>query len=184
MAEAVRAAAADAGLAGVPALGRLDPRRQPPVVALRQPGVGARRPPRHRGRRSSPTRRPAATRRRRSSIARPSTSPPAVPTSSCSPAVRPGGRGCGSSGTARSSTGRRRPRRRRSTDDRRRARHDAPGRGRPRHRPPRAGVPVVRIGGRAAAGTSPDEHLAGIAELWSRFSAVAAANPYAWSRRR
>ena len=34
---------------------------------------------------------------------------------------------------------------------------------------------------RAAAGTSPDEHLVETAELWSRFSAVAATNPYAWT---
>ena len=31
-------------------------------------------------------------------------------------------------------------------------------------------------------GASPDEHLGAIAELWARFSAVAADNPYAWIR--
>ena len=35
---------------------------------------------------------------------------------------------------------------------------------------------------RAALGRSPDEHLATIAALWSRFSHVAADNPYAWLR--
>lgn len=34
---------------------------------------------------------------------------------------------------------------------------------------------------RAARGRTPDEHLATIAALWSRFSHVAAGNPYAWS---
>jgi len=36
---------------------------------------------------------------------------------------------------------------------------------------------------RAAAGEGADAHLAQIAEVWSRFSAVAAENPYAWIRR-
>jgi acetyl-CoA C-acetyltransferase len=36
---------------------------------------------------------------------------------------------------------------------------------------------------RAAAGRSIDDHLVRISELWSRFSAVAATNPYAWSQR-
>jgi len=35
---------------------------------------------------------------------------------------------------------------------------------------------------RIAAGESSDEHRRRIGELWSQFSAVAAANPYAWSR--
>lgn len=35
---------------------------------------------------------------------------------------------------------------------------------------------------RSAAGESPVEHTARIAELWARFSAVAAGNPYAWDR--
>ena len=35
---------------------------------------------------------------------------------------------------------------------------------------------------RAAAGRSIDEHLVRISELWSRFSAVAASNPNAWSQ--
>ena len=35
---------------------------------------------------------------------------------------------------------------------------------------------------RIAAGESPDEHRRRIGELWAQFSAVAAANPYAWSR--
>jgi acetyl-CoA C-acetyltransferase len=36
---------------------------------------------------------------------------------------------------------------------------------------------------RAAAGNSPEAHLERIAGLWSRFSAVAAANPHAWIQR-
>lgn len=43
--------------------------------------------------------------------------------------------------------------------------------------------PLFETALRAAAGTGPTEHLAGIAALWSRFSAVAADNPHAWSRR-
>lgn len=39
---------------------------------------------------------------------------------------------------------------------------------------------LVETAIRAARGTSPDEHDARIAELWSRFSQVAADNPYAW----
>jgi acetyl-CoA C-acetyltransferase len=42
--------------------------------------------------------------------------------------------------------------------------------------------PLFESAARAAAGTPPDEHLAGIGELWSRFSAVAASNPSAWTR--
>src|SRR5690606_33724805 len=35
---------------------------------------------------------------------------------------------------------------------------------------------------RHAAGRTIDEHLVHLGELWSRFSAVAAANPHAWVR--
>ena len=42
--------------------------------------------------------------------------------------------------------------------------------------------PLFESAIRAAAGTRPEEHVADIAELWSRFSTVAAANPYAWTR--
>ena len=35
---------------------------------------------------------------------------------------------------------------------------------------------------RAKAGRTPEQHLKVISELWSRFSEVAAGNPYAWSR--
>ncbi|HEY7625567.1 MAG TPA: hypothetical protein VH761_00810, partial [Ilumatobacteraceae bacterium] len=42
--------------------------------------------------------------------------------------------------------------------------------------------PIFETAIRAAAQRSPDEHLRRISELWSRFSAVAAGNPYAWSR--
>jgi len=35
---------------------------------------------------------------------------------------------------------------------------------------------------RAAAGVTPADHIAHIAELWARFSTAAAANPYAWDR--
>ena len=41
--------------------------------------------------------------------------------------------------------------------------------------------PVFENAVRAASGRSTDEHERVIAELWSRFSAVAADNPYAWS---
>ena len=42
--------------------------------------------------------------------------------------------------------------------------------------------PIFESAIRAAAGRSPDDHLKRISELWSRFSDVAAENPYAWSR--
>ena len=42
--------------------------------------------------------------------------------------------------------------------------------------------PMFETAIRAASGTSPDDHLAAVAELWSRFSRVAAANPHAWTR--
>ena len=42
--------------------------------------------------------------------------------------------------------------------------------------------PVFENALRAAAGESFDEHQRKVAGLWSRFSAVAADNPYAWSR--
>jgi acetyl-CoA C-acetyltransferase len=42
--------------------------------------------------------------------------------------------------------------------------------------------PVFENALRAAAGRSWDEHLREISELWARFSAVAADNPYAWIR--
>src|SRR5437764_7408207 len=41
--------------------------------------------------------------------------------------------------------------------------------------------PIFENALRAAAGESFDEHQAKIAGLWSRFSAVASTNPYAWS---
>jgi acetyl-CoA C-acetyltransferase len=43
--------------------------------------------------------------------------------------------------------------------------------------------PMFETAIRAAAGTSPDDHLVRISELWARFSAVAADNPHAWNRR-
>ena len=95
---------------------------------------------------SSPTPPPGATPHRPSSTARPSTSPPAGPTSSCSPAARRGGPGCGSSRAGTIVDWAKAPETATPTDDRRRARHDASGRGGPGHLPPRAGVPVVRIG--------------------------------------
>jgi acetyl-CoA C-acetyltransferase len=42
--------------------------------------------------------------------------------------------------------------------------------------------PLFESAIRAAAGRSPEAHMHAISELWSRFSAVAAGNPYAWSR--
>ncbi len=42
--------------------------------------------------------------------------------------------------------------------------------------------PIFESAIRAASGRSPDEHAERISELWSRFSAVAAANPHAWNR--
>ena len=42
--------------------------------------------------------------------------------------------------------------------------------------------PLFESALRAAAGTSPAQHVAELAELWSRFSAVAATNPHAWTR--
>ena len=43
--------------------------------------------------------------------------------------------------------------------------------------------PIFETAIRARAGNSPGTHLQRISELWSRFSDVAADNPYAWSRR-
>ncbi len=43
--------------------------------------------------------------------------------------------------------------------------------------------PIFESAIRASAGRSPGAHLQLISELWSRFSEVAATNPYAWSRR-
>jgi acetyl-CoA C-acetyltransferase len=40
--------------------------------------------------------------------------------------------------------------------------------------------PMVELALRAANGESPDAHRTRIAALWSRFSEVAAQNPYAW----
>ena len=42
--------------------------------------------------------------------------------------------------------------------------------------------PMFEQAVRIAAGESSDEHRRRIGELWSQFSAVAAANPHAWSR--
>lgn len=41
--------------------------------------------------------------------------------------------------------------------------------------------PIFETALRAAVGETPDEHIVRISELWARFSEVAAANPYAWS---
>jgi acetyl-CoA C-acetyltransferase len=40
--------------------------------------------------------------------------------------------------------------------------------------------PLFESALRAAAGHEPEAHLVAVSELWARFSAVAAANPYAW----
>ena len=42
--------------------------------------------------------------------------------------------------------------------------------------------PIFESAIRAASGASPEQHLQRISELWSRFSEVAARNPWAWSR--
>ena len=42
--------------------------------------------------------------------------------------------------------------------------------------------PMFETAVRAAAGREPDDHLVAVSELWSRFSDVAATNPYAWIR--
>ncbi|MFZ9629629.1 MAG: acetyl-CoA acetyltransferase [Ilumatobacteraceae bacterium] len=42
--------------------------------------------------------------------------------------------------------------------------------------------PMFETALRAAAGRSPAQHVAAISDLWSRFSEVAATNPFAWSR--
>ena len=42
--------------------------------------------------------------------------------------------------------------------------------------------PMFETAVRAAAGRDPDDHLVAVSELWSRFSDVAAGNPYAWIR--
>ena len=43
--------------------------------------------------------------------------------------------------------------------------------------------PMFEQAVRIAAGETPDEHRRRIGELWSQFSAVAATNPHAWSRK-
>jgi acetyl-CoA C-acetyltransferase len=43
--------------------------------------------------------------------------------------------------------------------------------------------PLFETALRAAAGEDPDAHQVRISEMWARFAQVAAANPYAWSRR-
>jgi acetyl-CoA C-acetyltransferase len=43
--------------------------------------------------------------------------------------------------------------------------------------------PMFETALRAAAGEGLDDHQSRVADLWARFSAVAAANPFAWSRR-
>ena len=42
--------------------------------------------------------------------------------------------------------------------------------------------PIFESAIRARSGSTPDQQLQRISELWSRFSTVAAGNPYAWSR--
>ena len=42
--------------------------------------------------------------------------------------------------------------------------------------------PMFETALRAAAGTSPEDHLVRISEMWARFSDVASRNPYAWNR--
>jgi acetyl-CoA C-acetyltransferase len=49
--------------------------------------------------------------------------------------------------------------------------------------PPVSMYALIESAVRATAGSAPDAHLADIAGLWSRFSAVAAENPYAWIKR-
>ena len=64
-----------------------------------------------------------------------------------------------------------------------RAGHELAGRDGPGDRDARPGLPDVRDrgpGGRRAP--TSDEHLVAVSELWSRFSVVAAGNPYAWSQ--
>jgi acetyl-CoA C-acetyltransferase len=43
--------------------------------------------------------------------------------------------------------------------------------------------PLIESALRTAAGRTPTDHERAVAELWSRFSRVAAGNPYAWDRR-
>ena len=43
--------------------------------------------------------------------------------------------------------------------------------------------PMFENAHRAALGRAPDDHLRRVSELWAGFSEVAAANPYAWTRR-
>jgi acetyl-CoA C-acetyltransferase len=50
--------------------------------------------------------------------------------------------------------------------------------------PPVSMYALIETALRAADGRAPDIHLTRIAELWSRFSAVAAENPHAWIKRR
>ena len=169
----MRNAAADAGLAAVP----------PAVDSIRvvsslswsygNPAWLLAAAPRHSRRRARRTRTPVATRPRRSSTGPPLDIAAGDSTSPSSSAARRGARARAPSGRARASTGPRRPRAA-AGDDRRRPRHDPPGRGRARRPPAGAGLPDVRDGDpgrrRARARRAPRH----ISELWSRFSEVAA----------
>ena len=125
---------------------RLDPRRQLAVVALRQPGVGHRRAPRSVAAPSWPTRRRAATPRRRSSTRRRCE----ILAGDLDLAVLVGGEAWRTRMQARKDE--RRPRLAEGArgpaagDDRRRPRHDPPGRGRARRVPAGADLPDVRDG--------------------------------------
>ena len=126
-------------------VGRLDPRRQSVVVALREPGLGSRPPPRCRGRRAclhhrwgeltaGPRQPHGARHRRRSCRSCRARRRRGVAHTDARPAVGDDRRL--GEGTRDGDPG----------DDRRRARHDPSRRGSSRHLPPGAGVSAVRVG--------------------------------------
>ena len=180
MAEAVERAAADAKLAGVPAADSLrvvsllswryrDPARFV-AAASRADAEGDRVDD---AGRQQPADCWSTSRRRRSSAAS-STSP-------SWPEARRGGRGCGPVATKRVLMWPKLPE---GTGPDRTIGHElvmsSPGELARGLVMPVQLYPMFETALRAAAGESIDEHLVRVSELWSRFSAVAASNPYAW----
>ena len=136
-------------------------RRQRAVVALRQPGVGARRSPRHRAPASSPYTTVGGN-TPQSLVNRTALDIAAGRTDL---AILAGGEAWRTRMRARNGNGIRldwaKAPDAAADDDRRRARHDAPGRGRQRASTSRCRcIRCSRSAIRAAAGTPPDEHLA------------------------
>ena len=183
--EAVRTAAADARPSGCPASTRSA--SSAPVLALRRPGAAPRRTRSASRRPSTPTRRGRQHARRRSS-----TRPPLEILAGDARHRRARRR----RGVAHAQRGRARPARRfdwpKAPEDRAAARSIGdeldmthPAEAERGIYAARAGVPDVRDRDpRRGRARRPTSTWSTISELWSRFSAVAAGNPYAWSATR